>query len=73
MRLIDADALIESIKRQANMFKDTPALSAYADIMERGFCAEVDNAPTVVEFDGEINKVVVKGVEYVPLNERKEK
>ena len=43
----------------------------YADVMERGFCAEIDNAPTVVEFDGEITKVIVKGVEYVAFDEKK--
>lgn len=57
MRLIDAEQIeltdFEIIMCDGNYKK---ALEMLID--------KIANAPTIIEFDGEINKVVVKGVEY---------
>ena len=57
MRLIDAEQIgltdFEIIMCDGNYKK---ALEILID--------KIANAPTIIEFDGEINKVVVKGVEY---------
>ena len=49
MRLIDADALKESIKRQADILRamGDEVLTEYADVIQTGFCQEIDNAPTI--------------------------
>lgn len=63
MRLIDADAL--------KTWFGEKDLYAYDYIV-----GTIDDAPTIVEFDGEITKVVVKGEEYckrtqwIPCSER---
>ena len=48
-RCIDADALKESIKKQANICRvlGNEEITMYADVMEKGFLQEIDNAPTV--------------------------
>lgn len=49
MRLIDADALKESIKRQADICRamGNEVLTEYADLIQTGFSQEIDNAPTI--------------------------
>ena len=49
MRLIDADALITSIKKQAGILRllNSESMLQQANIMEFGFCEMVDNAPTI--------------------------
>ena len=49
MRLIDADALKENVKHQAGICRllNSDAMREYANIMEFGFCKEIDNAPTI--------------------------
>ena len=49
MRLIDADALKEHIKNQAGICRllNNDAMREYANIMEFGFCKEIDNTPTI--------------------------
>lgn len=49
MRLIDADDLKESIKRQADILRTmgNEVLTEYTDVMQTGFCQEIDNAPTI--------------------------
>lgn len=48
MRLIDADAVKESIKKQIDMLRliGNDELMQYADVIQRGFIQEIDNAPT---------------------------
>ena len=66
MKLIDADDLKRSIRRQAGFIRwaGIDGLTQIADEMEKGFIQEIDKAPVVLEFDGEINRVVVRGEEY---------
>ena len=48
MRLIDADALIESIKAQAGMLNwMLPEADGITDILSKGFIEQVNNMPTV--------------------------
>ena len=49
MRLIDADALKENVKYQAEICRllNNDAMREYANMMEFGFCKEIDNAPTI--------------------------
>ena len=51
MRLIDADALKESVKRQSDILREigNEVLTEYANIVQTGFFQEIDNAPTIVE------------------------
>lgn len=60
MRLIDADALIESIKRQCGICKLMPdeEIRQTAIVMEKGLIEEVNNAPTV------------EPIEWIPCSER---
>lgn len=60
MRLIDADALIESIKRQCAFCRLMPdkEIQQLADVMEKGLVEEVENAPTI------------KSIEWIPCSER---
>lgn len=55
MRTIDADALIESIKRQCGICKLMPdeEIRELAVVMEKGLIEEVNNAPTVEPKRGE--------------------
>lgn len=56
MRLIDADSLTVDyfVPSTSTRTTNTQYVSLY----------QIINAPTIIEFDGEINKAVVKGVEY---------
>ncbi len=49
MRLIDADAVKESIKKQVDILRllGNDELMQYADIIQKGFFQEIDNAPTI--------------------------
>lgn len=49
MRLIDADAVKESIKKQLDILRliGNDELIQYANIIQRGFIQEIDNAPTI--------------------------
>ena len=48
-RLIDADRLRESIRRQTGILKLMGGdLSDLAEILEKGFLQEIDNAPTII-------------------------
>lgn len=60
MRLIDADALIESIKRQCAFCRLMPdkEIQQFADVMKKGLVEEVNNAPTV------------EPIEWIPCSER---
>ena len=60
MRTIDADVLIESIKRQCGFCKLMPdeEIRQMAVIMEKGLIEEVNNAPTV------------DPIEWIPCSER---
>ena len=61
MRTIDADALIESIKRQCNFCRltaDDELIQQFIDVLEKGFIEEVDNAPTI------------EPIEWIPCSER---
>ena len=53
-RLVDADEVKESIRRQTDIIRswDIDALTQIADLMEKGFVQELENADTVVEGDG---------------------
>lgn len=57
MRLIDADALKENVKYQAGICRllNNDAMKEYANIMEFGFCKEIDNAPTITLLEKEDN------------------
>lgn len=78
MKLIDVDDLKRSIRRQAGFIRwlEIDGLTQIADEMEKGFIQEIDKAPVVLEFDGEINRVVVRDEEYfkkpqwIPCEER---
>lgn len=65
MRLIDADAFknyIRSVlKDMRHLFKDN---GEWAEEVTEEFCKDIDEQPTIVEFEGDINKVIVKGEEY---------
>ena len=51
-RLIDADALIASIKRQTGFLKTMgDDLATIAEVLEKGFQQEIENAPTIIEAD----------------------
>lgn len=54
MRLIDADALK---KRLVKCAREGVNLNS-------GVARIIETAPTIVEFEGDINKVIVKGEEY---------
>lgn len=60
-RCIDADALKESIKKQANICRvlGNEEITMYADVMEKGFLQEIDNAPTVDVRENEHGKWIV--------------
>ena len=48
-RLIDADKMRESIRRQTGLLKLMGGeLSDVAEMLEKGFLQEIDNAPTVI-------------------------
>lgn len=55
-RLIDADAMITSIKKQTDFLKVIgDDLATIAEVLEKGFLQEIENAPTIIEAeDGEI-------------------
>ena len=57
MRLIDADALIMNLDDRYSL-RDISR--EYRDTV----VYELADAPTIVEFEGDINKVIVKGEEY---------
>lgn len=61
MRLIDADVLIESIKRQCGICKLMPdeEIRQMAVIMEKGLIEVVNNAPTVEPKRGEWKRRIV--------------
>lgn len=54
-RLIDADTMITSIKRQTDFLKIMgDDLATIAEVLEKGFLQEIENAPTIIEAeDGE--------------------
>lgn len=48
-RLINADAMIESIKRQTGFLKSMgDDLATIAEILEKGILQEIENAPTII-------------------------
>lgn len=70
-RLIDADEMKKDIQRQVELAKmlysETELMSYITEVLYDGFIKEIDKTPTVVEINGDITKVVVRGVEYVPV------
>ena len=49
-RLIDADALIASIKRQTGFLKTMGGdFAAMAEVLEKGILQEIENAPIIIE------------------------
>lgn len=60
MRLIDADEF-EVVTTKIPDGMDAESYMAGMDFVLN----KIDDAPTVVEFDGEITKVVVRGKEYI--------
>ena len=53
-RLIDADKMRESIRRQAGLLKLMGGeLSDLAETLEKGFLQEIDNAPTIIPAEEE--------------------
>lgn len=76
MRLIDADALYEKTAEweaqalsQVERYNPTDSFKEWRRwsyvLKERSaFKFDVADAPTIVEFEGDINKVIVKGEEY---------
>lgn len=61
-RLIDADELLKRIPiTHADEFQNCRNCSLLDDWEVENL---VDDAPTIVEFEGDINKVIVKGEEY---------
>ena len=59
MRLIDGDALKYAIDKRMDDSTDESFSEGLAEAM-----IEIDFTPTIVEFKGDINKVIVKGEEY---------
>lgn len=52
-RLIDADKMRESIRRQAGLLKLMGGeFAEIAETLEKGFLQEIDNAPTIVPAEG---------------------
>ena len=53
-RLVDADEVAESIRRQTDIVRswNIDDMTQIADIFEKGFLQELDNADTVIEGDG---------------------
>ena len=48
-RLINADAMITSVKRQTDFLKNMGGdLATVAEILEKGILQEIENAPTVI-------------------------
>ena len=48
-RLIDADTMIASVKRQADFLKSMGGdLATMAEILEKGILQEIENAPTII-------------------------
>lgn len=57
-RLIDADTMITSIKRQTGFCKIMgDDLATIAEVLEKGFLQEIENAPTIIPADGKDIKV----------------
>lgn len=53
-RLIDADKMRESIRRQTGLLKLMGGeFAKIAETLEKGFLQEIDNAPTIIEADPE--------------------
>lgn len=51
-RLIDADAMIASIKRQTGFLKIMGGdLATMAEVLEKGILQEIENAPTIIPTD----------------------
>lgn len=49
-RLIDADTMIASIKRQTGFLKNMgDDLATIAEILEKGILQEIENAPTIIQ------------------------
>ena len=49
-RLIDADAMIASIKRQTSFLKIMGGdLATIAEVLEKGILQEIENAQTIIE------------------------
>jgi len=59
MRLIDGDALKYAIEKRMDDSTDESFSEGLAEAM-----IEIGFIPTIVEFEGDINKVIVKGEEY---------
>ena len=59
MRLIDGEALKYAIDRRMDDSTDESFSEGLAEAM-----IEIDFMPAIVEFEGDINKVIVKGEEY---------
>lgn len=53
-RLIDADAMIASIKRQTGILKISGGdLAIMAEVVEKGFLQEIENASTIIEAEND--------------------
>ena len=65
MRLIDADVFKDYMRSalgdMRHLFKDN---GEWAEEVTEEFCKAIDEQPTIVEFEGDINKVIVKSEEY---------
>lgn len=59
MRLIDGDALKYAIEKRMDDSTDESFSEGLAEAM-----IEIDFMPAIVEFEGDITKVIVKGEEY---------
>lgn len=59
MRLIDGEVLKYAIDRRMDDSTDESFSEGLAEAM-----IEIDFAPTIVEYEGDINKVIVRGEEY---------
>jgi hypothetical protein len=66
MRLIDADALMDNLGIAVEC-KDCTRNGTFGCVEDSAFVYAfecITDAPTIVEFEGDINKVIVKGEEY---------
>ena len=67
MRLIDADALEELFREVIGSLSRKTDCNLNFEYMIRTSAMTIEmikDAPTIVEFEGDINKVIVKGEEY---------
>lgn len=64
MRLIDADTLKETIASNVYPVADAFNSRDYGMFWAGGIEKAIDEQPTIIEFEGDITKVIVKGEEY---------